>query len=345
MSDRYLWDKTGTPDPEVERLESLLGRMGHRGDPLALPEDAARPAPAVRPRPRAHALVWSFAAAAALVVVAGAVWLAMPRGWQVQSLSGTPRIGETAIERQGRITAGESLVTDGASSAQIKVGSIGVVEIGPRSRLRVLGTRPPEHRLALDLGSMQAVILAPPRRFVVETPSATAVDLGCAYTLEVDAAGNAMLTVLAGWVSFEDRGRETFVPAGARCATRTGLGPGTPYFTDATPALKNALAQVDLGPTGAVAAAGALDVVLAEARREDAFTLWHLLARVEAADRARVADRLAALVPMPAEVTPAGVLAGDRAMLDQWWDSLGLGGTEAWRKWRGPWPGPPTRGR
>ena len=53
MSD-YLWDKTGEPDAEVERLEALLGGFGHKPRPLALPAQAA---PFVRRRS------WLFAPA------------------------------------------------------------------------------------------------------------------------------------------------------------------------------------------------------------------------------------------------------------------------------------------
>jgi ferric-dicitrate binding protein FerR (iron transport regulator) len=340
VSDRYLWDKSGPPDEELERLERVLGRLGHRGAPLELPPGSPSTAFAARPRPAFRVAAWAMAAAV-LAVLAGALWLVLPRGWQVQRVAGIPRIGPAALSGQGRIRAGEWLVTDAISRARLQVGSIGMVELGPRSRLRVLGTRGPEHRLALAQGSLLAAIVAPPRRFVVETPSAVAVDLGCAYTLEVDGTGNATLTVIAGWVSFEDRGRETFVPAGARCATRAGKGPGTPCFTDAAPALKNALAELDLAAPE-VAPPRALDAALSAARREDAFTLWHLLRRVAPDDRARVADRLAELAPMPAGVTRPGILAGDPAMLDRWWDSLGLGGTDAWRNWQGPWPGAGT---
>src|SRR2546428_472178 len=82
------------------------------------------------------------------------------------------------------------------------------VERGPASRLRVLDTRAPEHRMALDRGNLEARIVAPPRQLFVETPSGTAVDLGCVYDLEVDGLGQATLTVVIGWVSFERDGRE-----------------------------------------------------------------------------------------------------------------------------------------
>lgn len=334
MSDRYLWDKSGAPDPEVERLEATLRRLAHRGEPLVLPETFPRREPRTRVpwlRP-----AWALAAAALLVVAGVAWWLAMPRGWEIAVTSGAPEVGERPLRGSGRVEAGTWLVTDAGSSARIAVGKIGVVDLGPNSRLRVVGRRGEEHRLALERGVLDAVILAPPRRFVVETPSATAVDLGCAYTLEVDASGGGVLTVAVGWVSFEFEGRESFIPAGARCFTRPGLGPGTPCFTDAAPALKNALAIVDLAD--GTPPDSALATVLGAARREDAFTLWHLLARVKGEGRARVYERLSALVPPPAAVTRDGVLTQDRAMLDRWWDEFGLGSTRDWRRWKGPYP-------
>ena len=81
-----------------------------------------------------------------------------------------------------------------------------------------------------------------------------------------------------------------------------------------------------------------LDRVLVLARSDDALTLWHLLARFDGVRRARVYDRLAALVPPPATVTREAVLRGDRAALDAWWGALGYGDVEWWRLWQHQWP-------
>jgi hypothetical protein len=67
-------------------------------------------------------------------------------------------------------------------------------------------------------------------------------------------------------------------------------------------------------------------------------TLWHLLARTQAGERERVFERLAALIPPPAEVTLAGIQRGDRAMLDAWWEKLELGSPSWWRLWKAPLP-------
>ena len=92
---------------------------------------------------------------------------------------------------------------------------------------------------------MHALIWAPPGEFVVETEASTAIDLGCAYTLTVAPGGNGMIEVSMGWVGFEHGGREAFIPAGARCATRPGVGPGTPYYADVREPMRRAIDQLD----------------------------------------------------------------------------------------------------
>jgi hypothetical protein len=271
------------------------------------------------------------AIAAGLLVVAGlAVWWfwgpgsknhLANRSWQVQSLNGAPLIGKKKIAAQAQLNVGDWLETDANSRAQIAVSSIGKVDIDENTRVRLLETAPTEHRLELARGKMSATIWAPPRLFFVDTPSAVAADLGCAYTLEVDDHGAGLLRVTTGWVALELKDRESMVPAGAACETRPGVGPGTPYFEDAPRSFRTALEAIDF-EHDAAARAGALDVMLNQARARDTLTLWHLLARVEGEDRVRVYERIAALVPPPAGVTREGVLRLDQQMLDRWKDVL-----------------------
>jgi hypothetical protein len=350
MNDDYLWGKTGDPDPEVERLEKLLGRF--RQD-LPAPHFPA-------PEPRHQrawlwglGLRWSAATAILLLTVVACAWYGMRwlrSSWVVERVEGAPRVGWRRIGDTGRLVVGEWLETNHSSRARISVGEVGEVEVEPNTRIRLVEARRTEHRLALQRGTVHARIWAPPRLFYVDTPSAVAVDLGCRYTLQVDEKGAGRIRVTLGWVAFEQRGRESFVPAGAMCITRPDSGPGTPYFEDASPAFRGALEKLDFelgGITGGVGsgmAAGeerrleALESVLAEARERDAITLWHLLSRTQGAERLRVYDRLAQLVPPPAGVTREGVLRGESHMRDLWWDALGLGDTSWWRMWKGPVP-------
>jgi len=278
---------------------------------------------------------WSWqlkaAAAAALLLVSslGAWWL-YSRGrkevtgksyWQVTRLDGTPMIGKEAISNNGQLAVGEWLETDGNSKAQIAVSSIGNVDIDENTRVRLVETQATEHRLELARGKMSARIWAPPRLFFVDTPSAVAADLGCAYTLEVDDQGASKLRVKSGWVALELKDRESIVPAEASCDTQPGVGPGTPYFDDSSSVFRESLKKVDFDPD-AVARSAALTSMLADARTKDTLTLWHLLARVDGNDRVRVYEKMAALDPPPPGVTREGVLQLNQSMLDSWRDEL-----------------------
>jgi ferric-dicitrate binding protein FerR (iron transport regulator) len=260
-------------------------------------------------------------AAACVALLVGAVWfyLAPPRaGWEVSSLAGAPLIDSERIGQKGRLTVGDWLETDKDSRVEIKVANIGEIEVDPNTRLRLVETRMTEHRLELQRGRLRAKIWAPPRLFFVNTPSAVAADLGCAYTLEVDDRERSLLHVTSGWVALETGARESFVPAGAACETRPGVGPGTPYFEDAPMPLIAALTKFDFEHGGAES----LDIVLSAARQRDTLTLWHLLSRVGETERALVYDRLAALTPPPDGLTREGVLRLERGMLDKWKNRL-----------------------
>lgn len=114
-----------------------------------------------------------------------------------------------------------------------------------------------------------------------------------------------------------------------------GQRPGHAVFSDAADGFEANLSLVDFGERGH--RQRALDEVLARARGRDAITLWHLLRRVEPGDRGRVFDALAVHAPPPASVTRDGIISGDRHMLDDWWDALGLGTTSWWRTWKREW--------
>jgi hypothetical protein len=265
--------------------------------------------------------VWRPAMAAGLVLFfllgAGGAWFYLRSTrttWEVARLAGAPSIDDDRINSTGRLGIGEWLETDANSRAQITVADIGQVEVDPDTRIRLVETRLTEHRLELARGRMHATIFAPPRLFFVDTPSAVAADLGCAYTLEVDDAGRSILHVTSGWVAFETKDRESMVPAGAACLTQPGTGPGTPFFEDATEQFLDALSKFDFSGGGA----DALNVVLNEARPRDTLTLWHLLARVEGTQRERVYERLAALAPPPASVKRQGIMLLDAGMLYDW---------------------------
>jgi FecR protein/Putative zinc-finger len=249
-------------------------------------------------------LRWAAASLVAIVVIgAGAYWYA-------SRLAGP---WEVALDNAGptRMSEGQWIETAASSRARITVGDIGTVDVSPETRVQLGTIQRDQYRLALTRGTISARIAAPPRLFFVETPASTVVDLGCAYTVRVDDEGGGLLRVTEGWASLEWKGREALVPAGASSRTRPNVGPGTPWFDDASAVLQQALAAFDFAGGGR----DALNIVLAEARVRDTLTLWHLLSRVDAADRSLVFDRIAGLTPLPATVSREKVLLLDAQTL------------------------------
>jgi hypothetical protein len=350
--DDYLWDSSGQPDPEIQRLEHALGRFRHDRPAPAFPSTTTL---ATQEPAWWHRITFTLstarlaAATLTILAIASSLWLSLaprpplatPDGWRVQ-LSVAPQQAEYADASTAKNTllrVGSTLETDAASKASIAVAEIGRLEVEPMTRLRLLQSGTNRKRIALDRGTIHATIWAPPGQFVVDTPSAVAVDLGCMYTLHVDESGNGILRTTLGWVGFHRNGRESFIPAGAACPTYLQSGPGTPYFEDASEAFRSALSRLDSASELTSDRKPALETVLHEARARDAFTLWHLFSRVTIVERSAVYDRLAKLVPPPSGVTRGGILRLDRAMLDSWWNAFDLGDVSFWRHWEQTWTG------
>ena len=231
--------------------------------------------------------------------------------WRVEEITGDPTITRSGEKLE--LAVGGVLETDAASSARIAVADIGRVEVAPNSRVKLVRSNEKEHRLALDRGKLSAEIIAPPRLFIVDTPTASAVDLGCAYTLEVADDGSSRLHVTSGYVSLETDGLDSFVPAGAFCETRKGKRLGTPFFGTASDRLKSSLAEFDFGN----GSSGALDTVIREAGKKDTLTLWHLLLKAPEARRAEIVARILEFVELNGAVTLDGLLRLDRKMLEE----------------------------
>jgi len=296
--------------------------------------DQRAPGAVLKPTVRHNFFAFSWyqvAAVSAVLVVAvvfGVLWKARspraippdgPRAaWSVDSAIGNVRIGGQNVEGSGSLEVGEVLETGNSSTAKINVAMIGEVVLDPDTRVRLLHTRVTEHRLALDRGRIHAKISAPPRLFFVDTPSAEAIDLGCEYTLEVDQHGRSILHVTLGEVALMRGKEEVYVPRYGMCESWPGIGPGTPYFEDASETFVRLLEQFDFENSGDEG----LKALLAEARPRDTFTLWHLLSRVDGERRVQVLDRMIALVGLPRGISREATLRLDPKALEDWKDEM-----------------------
>jgi hypothetical protein len=263
-------------------------------------------------------------------------------GWDVLDVRGTLRLGKTTLsagKSASHLGVGEVLETGVQSQARLTAEQTGQIDVEPNTRLRLVAMGNDSKRIALDRGVIHAFIWSPPGQFVVDTPSGTTVDLGCAYTLQVDDSGAGVVRTSMGWVGFRLNGHESFIPAGAVAAIKPKSGPGTPYFEDASEKFRSALASFDFEDSTPQQRARDLETVLDVARKRDALTLWHLLARTDASQRVLVYAKLVRFVPPPAGVTKEGILRLDSGMMDGWWTELGFDDIAVWRRWERAWSG------
>lgn len=317
MNEDYLWDGRGERDRAVAEIEEQLRPLRWQSKDLVTRSPS--------PRRQSSLTLWVLAASVCLATIGAAFLYPLFAGrtsWTVVNGG-----SQTLPVRLGQVIG-----TSHSSRAVVKSEDVGRVALDPNTRLRLTATDRKRERFELEYGTIHALIWAPPAKFVVDTPSASTVDLGCEYTLSVGKNGDGLLNVEFGWVAFEAQSRESFIPAGAACRTRRGAGPDTPYFLDAPRTLIDALARFD-----ANGSEQQLQTVLEAARARDGLTLWHLLGRVKGEGRAKVYRRLAALVQLPEQASRYGVMSGDRQAFDAAWDALQLGDTSWWREWKRRW--------
>jgi hypothetical protein len=311
MSDDYLWNRSGAPDPEIEKLEQLLAPLGH---------DA--PLDELRLRRRGKRLWWIVLGAGVAAAAAVAIYLALPghpepsctggTGFAFTGRGGDVSCGGTAVA-SGVLPVGGALDT-GAHEASLAIATIGTAELGTHTRVRLEETTAHHHHLALDEGKLHAVVNAPPRLFEVSTKHTNVVDLGCEYTIEVDATGAGSIVVQHGKVELATpNGMLVVAPMGTHARILAGNRPGVP-LTGKNAALATAIEAYEHG------APGALATVLAAAETPDAITIIGLAA-IDVAHRAEILRRLAQLSPPPGDLTVEAAVAGG-APFEAWREDI-----------------------
>ncbi len=241
--------------------------------------------------------------------------------WSVEKISGYPVIESRILTDQGIIKVGEKLYTDSESRARLKVGTVGEIDVEPKSEISINETNSSEYKLLLSSGKISARTWSASKLFSITTPSATITDLGCMCYLSVDENGSTLLQVKSGWVLMENNYRKSLLPSGTSCSSDISKGLGTPFFNDASVKFKETLRMIDFENR----ITGDLPVLLYEARQKDLITLFHLLKRLDQESRGKIYDRISLLFKIPQRITREGIVNGDTDMMARLWTELDLG--------------------
>jgi ferric-dicitrate binding protein FerR (iron transport regulator) len=308
MSDDYLWNRSGTVDPDVARLEELLSPLAHDAPLDELHLQRRRRAP------------WFIVGALVAAAAAIAIYIALPGrgaatcrgddGFAFTGIGGDVRCQGSAVA-SGVLPVGGELVT-GKHAATLTIADIGTARLGQGTQIRLQRTDAERHQLFLERGHMHAKVIARPRLFAVATPHADVIDLGCEYDITIDANGRGELSVHDGLVELVTRsGGLVIVPAGCQAQILGDQRPGLPVCTASSAGVRAAAAAYDRGEPAA------LDALLAAAERQDAITLI-AVAVIEDSRRTRVLERLYELSPPPDAVITVDSALADPAELATW---------------------------
>jgi ferric-dicitrate binding protein FerR (iron transport regulator) len=325
---------------ELAKLEAKLAVFAHDAPLRELP---TRRAPVRRRWPMAS-LGATVAAAAALFV-----WLGSRRdipngpcarahGFAFSLAAGSMTCGgHRAVA--GELPIGQWLETTGDDArASLTIANIGQIAIHGAAKLRIAQMGPTQQRLELASGAISAKVTAPPRLFIVDTPSSSAVDLGCEYELSTDHSVGTTLKVTRGAVSLESKRGALYVPA-----TFSVTGDGLPVYEHATMKVRLSAAAVGnedlLRPSGdpmRLPVRPNVQALTDAAGPDDRVTLWNAINRTDGNDRAALVAKLEELAPLPDPALHAKVLAGDADAMDIWLDVFVDRGNLAHDKRRAP---------
>ncbi|GJM21960.1 MAG: hypothetical protein DHS20C15_18750 [Planctomycetota bacterium] len=324
-----LWDRSGTPDPELRALEQALRAHRWQGPTPQLDAGThgaatSRPGRDTHARSSARASVGPELSLGRRALIAACVMLGLGLALRSVMFPQAPSypvtwFAENRTPRHTLLHPGDALLAPSSGSARIEVADIGWLELEAGGRLRVAAAHErsrsdTEHFVHLDHGVLRASIFAAPRVFQVGTPGGLAVDMGCIYTTEVLTEGLTRLEVESGQVSFESAARQVTVPEGAGLVAHPDRGPGTPAWHDASASYRELLARVDAGH----ADPGDLEALLRDEQTRDGLGLAHLLDVAPASWRAALVDALAQHEPPRDTRWPALVLAGNADALHDW---------------------------
>ncbi len=302
MNDEYLWDASGehgSGDADIRQLEALLSRYRSTA-----PMPDFRRVSVIRRRRR-----WPLAVAAAAIIAVVIGWALLlrprPGEWRATAIAGATSLPDRPLR------VGDVLRTDSRSRVRLESRSVGIIDVDGTSTVRLIESRKGRQRLALDVGVIHARTTSPPGVFVVDTPQARAIDLGCEYVLAIASGGSGELRVTSGWVDLSDGLWQSLVPQGASASISAEGQISVPVFDDADPRFRVAAREFKH--------AHDLTTILSLARKRDAFTLLNLFRLATPDEATRLFDRLNELVPAPPPVRREAVRNWQPSTTEPWW--------------------------
>ncbi len=237
--------------------------------------------------------------------------------WKVITLEGKIMINGF-FDHSGKITQGQSLLTENFSRATIHVPKVGNVEVGENSLIVLTKAKDGDNRIILRRGSINVTSTSNMPEFSIELKNYIVTDRGGEFSVSIDNQENAKIFVKYGFVEIQKNGEIIYLDEGYSCEIRPGFKISTPYRDEASAALKEEVANFDYHKGGE----NSIDKIMELATEKDMLTLLALIPKSSQLKRQHLFQAIANKFPPPESVTRMGIIRGDSQMLYLWWREI-----------------------
>ena len=237
--------------------------------------------------------------------------------WKVVTLEGTIAINGL-LDHSGKITQGESLLTENNSRAAIHVPKVGNVEVNENSLIVLTKAKDGDNRIILRQGSINVTNTSNMPEFSIELNNYIVIDRGGEFNISIDDEENAKIFVKYGFAEIQKNEENIYLDEGYICEIRSGFKIGTPYRADASEALKEEVTIFDYRNGGE----NSINKIMELAVEKDMLTLLALIPKSSQLKRQLLFQAIANKFPPPESVTRMGIIKGDSQMLYLWWQEI-----------------------
>ncbi|MBA4407215.1 hypothetical protein C0389_08080 [bacterium] len=237
--------------------------------------------------------------------------------WKVITHEGKVEINGLQ-DHSGKISQGQSLLTENSSRATIRVPKVGNVEVGKNSLIVLLKAKDGDNRILFRRGSINVTNTFNMPDFSIELKNYIIADRGGELNISIDDHDNARILVKYGFTEIEKNGDIIYLDDGYVCEIRSGSRIGTPFRQDAPEEFRNEMVKYDYQNGGE----NSIDKIMELASEKDMLTLLALIPKSPQVKRQLLFQTIANKFPPPAGVTRMGIIKGDSQMLYLWWREI-----------------------
>lgn len=237
--------------------------------------------------------------------------------WKVITVEGRVEINGLQ-DHSGKISQGQSLLTENSSRATILVPKVGNVEVGENSLIVLVKAKDGDNRILFRRGSINITNTSNMPDFSIEFKNYIVADRGGELNISIDDRDNARILVKYGFTEIEKNGDIIYLDDGYACEIRSGSRIGTPFRQDAPEEFRNEIVKYDYQNGGE----NSIDKIMELASEKDMLTLLALIPKSPQVKRQLLFQAIANKFPPPAGVTRMGIIRGDSQMLYLWWQEI-----------------------